>query len=426
MPAYYNEFDPKAAAWLRELIAAELIPDGIVDERSICDVQGKDLEGFEQVHFFAGIGGWAKALEIASWPTDAPVWTGSCPCPPFSSAGKKKLCPECEGKPIPHPLKTGIFACIECGHEWLADERHLWPEFLRIIEECRPATIFGEQVAGPDGQVWLAGVRLTLEALGYGVGGSDLCAAGIGAPHIRQRLFWVADSRCGIVRDERQPVDGKAKEDQGEEDQRQRVRADIGDGGSVSGMVQPHGSGRKSRRASTEAAGHGDSSESASCASRLAYTDGRFSGNRELQSGGEHGQQPQDGGTGGRVGDAAGERREGSADGITDAHDQGDGPQRHAAVAGCNGSGFWDAFDLVPCRDGKWRRVPARGAEPGLQLLADGLPAGLGGMWVEGAGVHPLAVEKVEGRVGLLRGFGNAIVPEVAAAFIRAYRECKS
>ena len=33
--AYYNEFDPMAAAWLRELIKAGLIPDGEVDERSI-------------------------------------------------------------------------------------------------------------------------------------------------------------------------------------------------------------------------------------------------------------------------------------------------------------------------------------------------------------------------------------------------------
>jgi len=52
---YYNEFDPKAAAWLRQLIADGLIPPGRVDERSICDVQPGDLDGFIQCHFFAGM-----------------------------------------------------------------------------------------------------------------------------------------------------------------------------------------------------------------------------------------------------------------------------------------------------------------------------------------------------------------------------------
>jgi len=57
MAAYYNENDPKIAAWLRELITAGLIAPGDVDERSICDVQGSDLQGYTQCHFFAGIGG---------------------------------------------------------------------------------------------------------------------------------------------------------------------------------------------------------------------------------------------------------------------------------------------------------------------------------------------------------------------------------
>ena len=41
---------------------------------------------------------------------------------------------------------------------------------------------------------WFSDVRADLEALGYGVGAADLCAAGAGAPHIRQRLWWVADA----------------------------------------------------------------------------------------------------------------------------------------------------------------------------------------------------------------------------------------
>lgn len=87
---YYNEHDQKAAEWIRELIAARLIPAGHVDTRSIIDVSPDDLAGYTQCHFFAGIAGWSLALELAEWPATRPVWTGSCPCQPFSSAGKGK------------------------------------------------------------------------------------------------------------------------------------------------------------------------------------------------------------------------------------------------------------------------------------------------------------------------------------------------
>ena len=167
MRAYYNEIDKFAAAWLRELIADGLIADGEVDERSILDVRPDDLRGFTQCHFFAGIGGWSRALRLAGWPDDRPVWTGSCPCQPLSVAGQRK------------------------GH---ADSRHLWPAFHDLIAVCQPATVFGEQVASKLGREWLAGVRADLESSGYACGGADLCAAGVGAPHIRQRLWWVADA----------------------------------------------------------------------------------------------------------------------------------------------------------------------------------------------------------------------------------------
>jgi len=165
--AYYNENDPKAAAWLRELIASGLIANGDVDERSIVDVQPSDLDGYTQCHFFAGIGGWSLALQLAGVGPDEPVWTGSCPCQPFSSAGKGR------------------------GTD---DERHLWPEFARLIGECKPATVFGEQVASKAGREWFDGVSTDLEDMGYAAAAADLCAAGVGAPHIRQRLFWVADA----------------------------------------------------------------------------------------------------------------------------------------------------------------------------------------------------------------------------------------
>lgn len=162
---YYNDHEPYAAQWLRNLIAAKLIPQGEVDERDIQDISTADLVGYTQCHFFAGIGGWSYALQLAGWPADEPVWTGSCPCQPFSTAG----------------LRQGE-----------ADSRHVWPEFRRLISECRPATIFGEQVTSQDGLQWFAGVRADLEAMDYAVGCADLCAASVKAPHKRQRLYWVA------------------------------------------------------------------------------------------------------------------------------------------------------------------------------------------------------------------------------------------
>lgn len=165
--AYYNEIDPFAAQWLRNLIRAGHIAPGDVDERSIEDVHPDDLSGFTQCHFFAGIGVWSLALRRSGWPDDRPVWTGSCPCQPFSAAG---------------------------AGAGFADERHLWPHFHWLIQERRPAIVFGEQVASRDADPWIDLVQDDLEGLGYRVGAIPFPAASVGAPHIRDRLYWVADS----------------------------------------------------------------------------------------------------------------------------------------------------------------------------------------------------------------------------------------
>src|SRR3990167_4383778 len=164
MRSYFNEWDPYMAAWLRNMIAGGELPEGDVDERSIADVQPSDLRGYGQVHLFAGLGGWPLALRLAGWPSTRPVWTGSCPCQPLSSAGKRR------------------------GAD---DERHLWPEFQRLIAECRPDVVFGEQVDSDDGLEWLDGVQADLEALDYASGAVTLPAASVGAPHRRRRLYWV-------------------------------------------------------------------------------------------------------------------------------------------------------------------------------------------------------------------------------------------
>ena len=167
MAAYYNEHDPYAAQWLRNLIQAGHIAPGDVDERSIVDVRADDIKSYKQCHFFAGIGVWSHALRGAGWTDDRAVWTGSCPCQPFSTAG---------------------------AHGGFNDERHLWPEFFRLIQEIEPLTIIGEQVASKDGYVWLDLVQSDLENCDYTFGAVVTPASGFGAPHQRHRMYWVADS----------------------------------------------------------------------------------------------------------------------------------------------------------------------------------------------------------------------------------------
>lgn len=168
MIAFYNEIDPFAAQWLRNLIAADLIAPGVVDERDIRDIRPDELAGFRQCHFFAGIGGWSLALRRAGWPDDREVWTASCPCQPFSAA----------------------------SHTWgragFADERHLWPAFSSKMRERRPAVVFGEQVDNTLGREWLDLVANDLEAAGNAFAAASLGASSGGLPMDGPRLYWVS------------------------------------------------------------------------------------------------------------------------------------------------------------------------------------------------------------------------------------------
>ena len=377
MTAYYNEFDPKAAAWLRELIKAGLIAHGEVDERSILEVQADDVRGFTQCHWFAGLGGWSYSLRLAGVPDDMEVWTGSPPCQPFSAAGLQK------GKD---------------------DARHLAPKFASLVRAARPALLFGEQVASaavfgpsPKGNrpgfegtppwAWLDDLSDRLEAACYAVWANDVPAAGVGAPHIRQRTFfgalrldhsgglgWVGrgpgveSGRAALAATERPSDAGSVEHAMGDGRLEWRAGADgrsAASGRGLGGLADRddaglEGRGQPGRERAAERLAGADG-----VAGRVADADGRDASAEREQPGGQQRQQPQDGGP---------------------LHSDGPGPV----------NGVWRDADWLYCRDGKWRPT-----KPSIFPLAHG----------------------VSGRVGLLRGAGNAIVPEAAQAFIEASLE---
>ena len=396
MTAYYNEIDPYAAQWLRNLIAAGLIPAGEVDERSIVDLAADDLRGFTQCHFFAGIGGWSYALRQAGWPDSRPVWTGSCPCQPFSAAGKQK---------------------------GFADDRHLWPAFRSLIEVGRPPVVFGEQVASAT--AWLGLVRGDLEALGYAVGAMPIQAASAGADHLRDRFWFVAD-------DGSRRRDGP-RERQGEQPGRAET---IGAGHSNGvGLADADKPGSQGRRLLPECANERPTRQDGVADSDLVSSrEGREQRSGQ-QCGASGDPQARNGSGSDRMADSqklserepsnktlaitdCGEARampSGSraASDLPDTERTGLRGERPGEASGAQ-SGVQGAdgqrerlrtdtgpvclpkYEWVIGADGKARRV-----KPGVRLLAHGIP----------------------NRVGKLRGFGNAIDPRPAAAFIKAAQD---
>ena len=455
--AYYNENDPFAAQWLRNLIAAGHIAPGDVDERSIVDVRPGDVRDYTQCHFFAGIGIWSSSLRDAGVRDTDHVWTGSCPCQPFSAAGQR-----------------GGFA----------DERHLWPAFFHLIKECRPAIVLGEQVASPDGLQWLDLVSSDLEGTGYAVGAADLCAAGIavaagetevgqptlewirgavqscpdpflaaelrdyaewfdreagiGPAHIRQRLCWMAYASG----QRRQQIGSRASGDEathgwqsngdhviaGDGATRSMADADEGQCGRIAdregrqsnrapaGWQQGYGEfesgratgwladstsdGRREERAVAGRFAAGDRTQGlttglvpSGAAFGLADSDGRNAGAEWQQSSGQHGQQPQDCTVGAWCGSA---RVMGDAN---DTRSQGRSEHRDGAdqwLARPTSLAGWTRADWIICADGK-----ARPIEPGTQPLAHGQ----------------------SNRVGRLRAYGNAMHRAKITQFILAADE---
>lgn len=229
MAAYYNEFDPYAAQWIRNLIAARLIPAGVVDERSIEEVSASDLAGFTQCHFFAGIGGWALAARLAGWPDDRELWTGSPPCQPFSVAGKQRA---------------------------QDDERHLWPHYFRLIRARRPAVAMGEQVAAAVGKDWLDGVLADLEGIGYAGRAAVVPACAVDAPHRRDRLWFVADRDGAVGYGVGAGLEGFAWDGNDPQGRAQQDRP-VAEAGICGTVGDPNGDGCTSRGTAASPAGQG-------------------------------------------------------------------------------------------------------------------------------------------------------------------------
>jgi DNA (cytosine-5)-methyltransferase 1 len=351
--------EPYAAQWLRNLIDKGLIAKGEVDERSILDVAPADLRGFTQCHFFAGIGGWSLAARLAGWPDERPLWTGSAPCQPFSTAGQQK---------------------------GTADERHLWPVFFGLIRACRPPVVMGEQVAAAVGKDWLDGVSTDLEGIGYACGAVVVPACAVNAPHRRDRLWFVADSkgagreaRSGdCLRVEPQSVTGFAACESHSlalaDANGSGPRAERGDDGEVRRVQEAqrepeHGavvSGRGSRE-------DGDVADADIGARRERYEPDMLRGRS----------------------DNAKQARMGGGDfDVADANESGSQGRVVLRERGDERSAWSDGVEWATGADGKARRVKS-----GIRLLAHGVPA----------------------RVGKLRAYGNAIVPQVAAEVIGAY-----
>ena len=338
--------------------------DGDVDERSIADVQASDLTGYQQVQLFAGLGGWPWAFRLANWPEEWEVWSGSCPCGPWSIAGKRK------------------------GFD---DERHLWPHMQRLIAGRTPNIVFGEQVS--KAPAWLGLVRSDMEDMDYALGVYPIEAASAGAEHYRDRYFFTGYRTC-LMADE---YGSRSAQPQGCIGEQRRRFVDNGKIGACGALAdsecpRPFSSAHSGIHSGEKITGARnvelDRFSVPHSVFALADSDNKRSQEPERERGNTGTQQPSvarsdfrplvdDPGFGWGEGWTESEfRRRGFAAPV-------------ASIGDCQ---------YVECPDGKWRRLPP----PGVRWLATGIPK----------------------RIPMLAALGNAIDPRPASAFIASFMDC--
>lgn len=379
MSVYYNENDPYLCQWLKNLMAAGVIPAGDVDDRDIRSVSADDVRGYTHCHFFAGVGGFAYAARLAGWPDDAPLWTGGFPCQPFSVAGNQRA---------------------------QADDRHLWPELHRLIAQARPALFLGENVAGLIA-LGLDGVLADLEAEGYASRAVVVPACAVNAPHRRDRVWIVGQRLADGSGQRRQQIPGRASGDEAPDAGRPPAGHHQLAGGGEGGLADSDGKrsgeeGRLCGRTAQRPAGRGEGGLEHAARERRGEGQSEAilrqrgdcatagTGAREFNAGEPVGADETSDGAGG--GNRAVRRPAGSCAAGSVGNTNGSGSQGRYEL--WQRTGQWDAWATGRTLAG--RRIP----DPGIRLLAHGLPA----------------------RVPRLRAAGNAIVPQVAAEILRALR----
>lgn len=341
---YYNEWEKYPAAWLRNLMLVNEIPDGVVDETDIRKIKAEEIATYKVCHFFAGIGGWPLALKLARWPEDREIWTGSCPCQPFSVAGKQK------GKD---------------------DDRHLWPAWFDLIKQRRPATIFGEQVTGAITHGWFDEVAQGLEAEGYAVASAIIPACGIGAPHKRDRLWFVAntaDQRRQYGTAQRRSYDARNKSSKSGEQSCTRSQSET--------LGNTTGDGREQRWPEPIAQRE---------TGRTIITNSSMANPNNKRPQGRNGSELSE-----RANQQSPRESDPSLAHAPSGGEQSRSPQRYER-------GFQETFLRKGWNTHDWN------VEPAVGRVANGISA----------------------RSHKLRAYGNAIVPQVAAAFIRAFLEAE-
>lgn len=411
---YFNDVDVHSVVWLKELVdnrCFNVCPEEcVIDGRSVLDIEANDVRGYEQCHFFAGIGGWRRAFDLANVDVrdlcnryGGAIWTASLPCQPFSVAGARK--------------------CAD-------DERHLWPIFRELVAECRPAIIFGEQVASKDGKDWLSGIRNDLEEMGYVVGAADLCAASVNAPHIRQRIYWGAFKPDSLANPDRGYIgiptqlkqryaslhntngcvvingpacrlgNSKSREECSEEGSERSDNSKYRGSDGISGLAHSSSLRRNGRGE------EGTQSKGLQCATRHDGDSQRL-GSPNLQRQQGYGERSYE-----HVNETLGECVVG---------------ETGLVIAGnFHRPNFWEDYSIVPCRDPQksivYRRIPK--LESGIFPLVNGLPRGMG--YVRDKRI-PITEEEAnatsEARTARIRGYGNAIVPQLAALFVESMLE---
>jgi len=173
----------------------------------------------KHLDLFSGIGGFALGLQKVGFETVAfcdiekycqhllkQKWNGVKIYNDVREITKEKF--KADGIEFPEII-TGGFPCqpfsVAGSRKGTDDNRHLWPEMFRIIKEFKPRWVIGENVRGivsiQDGLVFET-VCTDLESEGYEVQTFNIPAVGVGAPHKRERIWIVANSRCSIRREQ--------------------------------------------------------------------------------------------------------------------------------------------------------------------------------------------------------------------------------